>query len=271
MDEATDKRGFPSIAMQRSRPTRILSRPPTLIDRLRRVRGKLRKIVVGVSLLGCVFIAAIWIRSRSHYDAFALESPLTGTPRIQLIFLVCEGRLVLARAHDTFEFGKPSVDMRLPNDHWRFAHRSDERLSEAILNVAREENRVNAIKQGWLDCVEHNARGSPTKFAEQLIGSEAAENGMMAIYHHARSVETAGPLGLSWGSWGYVQKGVKFLLIPLWLIELLSASFIALPILSWARARRRVKSNHCHVCGYDLRATPERCPECGTAKVAKSA
>src|SRR6266566_3254363 len=57
-----------------------------------------------------------------------------------------------------------------------------------------------------------------------------------------------------------VGGGVR---MPIWFLT----SIFTLPPLVWLiRFSRRIKRpcNLCPTCGYDLRATPNRCPECGT-------
>src|SRR6476660_2193830 len=59
--------------------------------------------------------------------------------------------------------------------------------------------------------------------------------------------------------------------IPWWFLMLVCG---ALPAL-WLTRRARIARTHrrrmaglCSRCGYDLRATPDRCPECGTVPAA---
>lgn len=47
-------------------------------------------------------------------------------------------------------------------------------------------------------------------------------------------------------------------------LALLPAARVGGALVRMQRRRRRVSQvGRCAVCGYDLRATPERCPECG--------
>jgi hypothetical protein len=73
-------------------------------------------------------------------------------------------------------------------------------------------------------------------------------------------------MGIRWiqlfvpDNWGYRKNSTS---IPHAYFLLL---FVALPAIRIYRSirRRLVLAGHCRVCGYDLRATHDRCPECGT-------
>ena len=61
------------------------------------------------------------------------------------------------------------------------------------------------------------------------------------------------------------RGGGGAVIVPAWSILVLTGAFPAVRFARWVRRRRRSRAGHCPVCGYDLRATPERCPECGAA------
>jgi hypothetical protein len=85
-------------------------------------------------------------------------------------------------------------------------------------------------------------------------------------------IKGRGLLGLRYARLTYamgdgIVREMAAVTIPYWFLVTL---FLLLP-LAWlgGAARRRYRRRHqlCAACGYDLRSSPERCPECGAVNV----
>src|ERR1039458_6083331 len=51
---------------------------------------------------------------------------------------------------------------------------------------------------------------------------------------------------------------------PYWSMILITLIVPTAWLIGWRKKRKRREQGHCPKCGYDLRATPDQCPECGT-------
>ena len=77
--------------------------------------------------------------------------------------------------------------------------------------------------------------------------------------------------GWQWLGFGFAEgrtpsiPQIRMVAIPFWFIVVVAGTVPGAWVAGQARRRKRAREHCCLKCGYDLRASGERCPECGTA------
>ena len=179
------------------------------------MRRRLLNLLTGMSLLLCVTVVAVWVRSywRSQYVYYVRMTPeWDGVRSLRLFFQVCKGAAVIDVENQHEGLGEGATVEKAVGREWGLETRE---AQDPIIRA-------------------HHAWGG---FAYEMfpVPVDACDTGGALI----------------------VEAG-----FPLWLPATLFA------LLPTARASRRLQRStrpgHCPRCGYDLRATPDRSPECGT-------
>lgn len=182
------------------------------------------------SLLVCLASIGFWVRSEFHRESFGWKSSYTDEPpkTWRMVELGAEG----GRA--TFFWYRENWPALLPSEHQRWSS---------------AQSRLEQIDpSGWR---YHSGIDFPDTSSNSLgFGMVHDNGGQSQRYSPSQNYETT------------AQRII--ITVPYWLLAAMSA---LMPLI-WAfvarRRRTRKGSGLCQKCGHDLRASTDRCPECGT-------
>jgi hypothetical protein len=197
---------------------------------VRRVRRSGLNVVAAVSAVLFVAAALMWVRGEFAWDELAGTAWIGSGARApvwQVYVHGPRGKLDVMAGRVTYDFSDPAVEARFRQERGRYG-----RVRHASRGAQGEGLRLAGGLAGWGFRWETMAIDDP----RQLRGP--APYRALALW----DIEVA---------------------VPWWFLMLVFAVAPA----RWARRRRRERregvEGRCRGCGYDLRATPERCPECG--------
>lgn len=217
---------------------------------MRKLKSIIRKafwLISATSLLAFIAITVLWIRSYRAEEGFrcAFRSGDTADITVSRGILIINRQRYdgLAGSSELALFSLEHISTTRPSPwlayrpSWTFA---GFRFTNFGSTDSQENKAKIASLSSSLAVTEVNARND---FIAQMLLKEQIDE-----YRHMPS--------RLWIAIG-----------PLWPIPAVMLVIPSLQVVAMIFQRRRAKKGFCHMCGYDLRATPDRCPECGTVPI----
>jgi hypothetical protein len=124
--------------------------------------------------------------------------------------------------------------------------------------------RCSSPNQLWVDLDKGDGFNLYVENPSTVTISDSQQN----LADQTKAIQDDG--GWMWAGIGFSRTSLSTsesmlrAIVPLWSLIALFAIVPTARLAFWLRRRRRKSGNLCETCGYDLRATPTRCPECGT-------
>jgi hypothetical protein len=196
-----------------------------MLTAVMRFRRRLFRAAAIASLLLCCVVLALWVQSVRNFAFFAFAN----------------GRVVKGGEYRGWQISLTAMN-------------SEIRLS---LDQMRSTDRIFWVGPEHIYEVRPKFTFEPGRIGD-MMSTERFDLGV-------------GDVGLAWHGFicAYCSVGdVKlnrrawWVAVPAWFAALATTVLPSLWLLTRLRSRR-YGPGHCRTCGYDLRATPDRCPECG--------
>jgi len=205
---------------------------------MKRFRRWLFNGIAALSLLLFAATVALWVRGSRIGDQFDFDQAIVGDKGGTKTLYACRGFAVGGGILIDYAIVRipPDRDFK-PGASWRH----DCVLPSRYLYAS--------------DCVRNILRGN------QSTQMTFDRHSLVHLYQFGVEWTT-----LKWSIPGLGEQSHLIIAAPLWCI---SGLFLVLPLIWDIGHRRRLRAlsrslaGRCHSCDYDLRATPDRCPECG--------
>ena len=216
------------------------------------MRRRLLSIASALSLLLSAATAAMWGRSYKVLTPWTPELPRGGYRLVSW-----RGQLVLV--HHRSIVAPPWVwvmtTVYMGTDIPTSNHQRVALVKGLICDPAHPFDRARR------DCVVLSRPYVPVSLADGIGLRNGGGFGLAVSRLSLPRLRSGPPRGWTWTQSSPVLWAVA---TPYWLLMLLSAALPTRSFARYQRSRRALRRGRCVFCNYDLRASTERCPECGT-------